>query len=231
MSSSRESQSASIAPQEAAWLLSNFALLNQRTVDTDALACECISPLIVDDLCRIGAKLDLVISSSHSDIELDKVRLPLAVLAQKNTDGADEAPSEWLLVLQVGANGALVARVDGKAPQLVPVRELEGRMAGLVLRCTVKIADSVDADEATAATRKFGFGWFVPELLKHKKIWREVLIASLVLQLMALAFPLFTQAIIDKVVVHRTQSTLIALAIGMAVFIVSPRPSPGSGSI
>jgi len=60
----------------------------------------------------------------------------------------------------------------------------------------------------------------VPELLKHKRIWREVLLASLVLQLMSLAVPLFTQAIIDKVVVHRTQSTLIALAIGMAVFIV-----------
>lgn len=47
-----------------------------------------------------------------------------------------------------------------------------------------------------------------------------MLLASLVLQLMSLAVPLFTQAIIDKVVVHRTQSTLIALAIGMAVFIV-----------
>ncbi len=66
--------------------------------------------------------------------------------------------------------------------------------------------------------RRFGFRWFVPELLKHKGIWREVLIASLVIQLLALALPLFTQAIIDKVVVHRTQSTLITLAVAMGVF-------------
>ncbi len=32
-----------------------------------------------------------------------------------------------------------------------------------------------DPDAAAAVDRKFGFRWFVPELLKHKKIWREVL--------------------------------------------------------
>jgi subfamily B ATP-binding cassette protein HlyB/CyaB len=47
-----------------------------------------------------------------------------------------------------------------------------------------------------------------------------VILASLVLQLIALASPLFTQSILDKVVVHRTQSTLLALTVGMAVFIV-----------
>lgn len=93
-------------------------------------------------------------------------------------------------------------------------------MTGVAIRCTAKTTEAADPDAAAASARTFGFGWFVPELLKHKKIWREVLVASLVLQLMALAFPLFTQAIIDKVVVHRTESTLVALAIGMAVFIV-----------
>ncbi len=71
-----------------------------------------------------------------------------------------------------------------------------------------------------SSRERFGFRWFVPELLRHKRIWHEVLLASLTLQLLALAFPLFTQAIIDKVVVHRTESTLIALGVGMAVFIV-----------
>jgi len=47
-----------------------------------------------------------------------------------------------------------------------------------------------------------------------------VLLASLTLQLVALATPLFTQVIIDKVIVHRTQSTLIALGAGMALFLV-----------
>jgi subfamily B ATP-binding cassette protein HlyB/CyaB len=183
------------------------------------LARECIPPLCIEDLCRIGAKLDLVVSSSKSAIDLRKVQLPLAVEVIRRTETTEET-SEWLLVLQLNANSASVARADGKPPQPMPLEELNGSLSGMALRCIAKVAEAEDPDATDAAARKFGFGWFVPELLKHKKIWRDVLVASLVLQMLALAFPLFTQAIIDKVVVHRTQSTLIALAIGMAVFIV-----------
>ena len=70
------------------------------------------------------------------------------------------------------------------------------------------------------ATGKFGFRWFWTELLKHRQIWRDVLLASLFIQLIGLAMPLFTQAIIDKVVVHQTQSTLIAIAIGLVMFML-----------
>jgi subfamily B ATP-binding cassette protein HlyB/CyaB len=38
---------------------------------------------------------------------------------------------------------------------------------------------------------RFGFRWFVPELLRHKAIWRDVLLASSAIQLMALATPVF----------------------------------------
>ncbi|MGH9959078.1 MAG: peptidase domain-containing ABC transporter, partial [Pyrinomonadaceae bacterium] len=68
--------------------------------------------------------------------------------------------------------------------------------------------------------KRFGFRWFVPELLKHKRIWREVLTASLIIQLMALAAPLFTQIVIDKVIVHHTQSTLAVIAVGLSVFLI-----------
>ena len=51
-------------------------------------------------------------------------------------------------------------------------------------------------------------------------MWRDVLIASLIIQLLALGTPLFTQVVIDKVVVHRTESTLIVIAIGLGVFML-----------
>ena len=35
----------------------------------------------------------------------------------------------------------------------------------------------------TAEKKAFGFKRFVPELLKHKTIWRDVLLASLAIQL------------------------------------------------
>jgi subfamily B ATP-binding cassette protein HlyB/CyaB len=75
-------------------------------------------------------------------------------------------------------------------------------------------------DDGTPAHARFGFGWFWNELLRHRQVWRDVLVASLFIQLIALATPLFTQVIIDKVVVHQTSSTLVAIAIGLAMFLL-----------
>ena len=47
-----------------------------------------------------------------------------------------------------------------------------------------------------------------------------ILLASLSIQLVALATPLFTQVIIDKVVVHQTHSTLIVLGVALILFMV-----------
>jgi subfamily B ATP-binding cassette protein HlyB/CyaB len=66
----------------------------------------------------------------------------------------------------------------------------------------------------------FGFRWFIPALARHKAIWRDVLLTSLAIQVVGLTTPIFTQVIIDKVVVHHTQSTLIAIAIGLGMFLV-----------
>ena len=62
---------------------------------------------------------------------------------------------------------------------------------------------------ANPSQQPFGFKWFIPELLKHKKLWKEILLASFAIQLVPLATPLGTQVIIDKVVVHHTTSTLM----------------------
>jgi subfamily B ATP-binding cassette protein HlyB/CyaB len=135
--------------------------------------------------------------------------------------GADPAARvEWMIVLRIEGDTALVAAAGDSAPRTVPLADVASRLTNRALYVAPRVAPVSDSDVANRSDRQFGFGWFVPELLKHKHLWREVLLASLVLQLMALAFPLFTQTIIDKVVVHRTESTLIALAIGMAVFVV-----------
>ncbi len=75
-------------------------------------------------------------------------------------------------------------------------------------------------DPDGAGKQAFGFGWFVPELLKYKSIWRDVLIASLALQLVGLATPLFTQVVIDKVVVNHTINTLWVVGVALAMFVV-----------
>jgi subfamily B ATP-binding cassette protein HlyB/CyaB len=66
----------------------------------------------------------------------------------------------------------------------------------------------------------FGWRWFAAELLRHRRVWRDVLLASLFIQLIGLATPLGTQVVIDKVVVHHTTSTLAVIAAGLAMFLV-----------
>ncbi len=67
---------------------------------------------------------------------------------------------------------------------------------------------------------KFDFSWFIPSLVKHRKLLGEVLFISLMLQLFALVSPLFFQVVMDKVLVHRGLTTLDVLVAGLVVVVV-----------
>jgi len=64
---------------------------------------------------------------------------------------------------------------------------------------------------------KFGFKWFLPVVTKYAPFLRSVLFVSLILQLLGLAAPFFTQNIIDKVLVHRAADALDILVLGMLI--------------
>ncbi|MCY7319828.1 MAG: peptidase domain-containing ABC transporter, partial [Ramlibacter sp.] len=131
--------------------------------------------------------------------------------------GGDDGPAIGL-VLSATQETITWYAAGSNEPVTQALADFAARYTGeaVVLRKRPEAANDADAPAAA----RFGFRWFVPELLKHRKVWRDVLGASLVLQLLALGLPLFTQAIIDKVVVHQTESTLIALSIGMGIFLV-----------
>jgi subfamily B ATP-binding cassette protein HlyB/CyaB len=67
---------------------------------------------------------------------------------------------------------------------------------------------------------RFDFSWFAPALVKYRKLFGEVLLISLFLQLFALVSPLFFQVVMDKVLVHRGLTTLDVLVIGLLVVVV-----------
>jgi ATP-binding cassette, subfamily B, bacterial HlyB/CyaB len=64
-------------------------------------------------------------------------------------------------------------------------------------------------------TRRFDITWFLGAIHKYRRLLGEVLVASFFLQIFALVSPLFFQVIIDKVLVHRSLSTLDVLVIGL----------------
>lgn len=147
-----------------------------------------------------------------------------------------------VLLVKRDAERLLYFEAGSQAPQVASTAELKQRFDADVLLVRLEPARSASsrdggaaADEETGARvgpgpragprdraaprQEFGFRWFWAELLKHKRIWRDVLAASLFIQLIGLATPLGTQVVIDKVVVHQTESTLIAIAVGLAMFL------------
>ena len=63
--------------------------------------------------------------------------------------------------------------------------------------------------------RRFDITWFLGAIHKYRRLLGEVLVASFFLQLFGLISPLFFQVVIDKVLVHRSLSTLDVLVIGL----------------
>lgn len=67
---------------------------------------------------------------------------------------------------------------------------------------------------------KFDFTWFIPAVVKYRKIFLEVLFVSVVLQIFALITPLFFQVVMDKVLVHQGFSTLNVIAVALFVLVL-----------
>jgi subfamily B ATP-binding cassette protein HlyB/CyaB len=106
-----------------------------------------------------------------------------------------------------------------QAPQTAPVKALKEQFDPDVLLVRHETAKEPANEDGAPAASKFGFRWFWTELIRHKRIWRDVLLASFFIQLIGLTTPIGTQVIIDKVVVHQTESTLIAIAVGLGMFL------------
>ena len=67
---------------------------------------------------------------------------------------------------------------------------------------------------------KFGFKWFFNEILTYKQVIAEVMLGSFIVQLFGLVTPLFTQVILDKVIVHRSLMTLDVLAFAFVAVMI-----------
>ena len=221
------------------WALGSLCSLHRTPFDADLLIKQVPPPYDTATLVQTARSLGFKIKEQRVNAaKLHKQSLPCLVVlnAQSTTDRVepafddsaedvsvranDSASAALGIVLKTEHDRILLARAGDSAPTVLTIGEFQAEFTGTLFLVARAAKDVTDPDLDAAKPRNFGFRWFVPELLRHRKVWRDVLLASLILQLLALAMPLFTQAIIDKVVVHRTQSTLIAIAIGLGVFMV-----------
>lgn len=69
--------------------------------------------------------------------------------------------------------------------------------------------------EPVQTQEKFGLSWFLPAVMRYRRLLGEVLLASFTLQLLGLATPIITQVVIDKVMVQGSIPTLDVMAIAL----------------
>ncbi|WP_428567568.1 MAG: peptidase domain-containing ABC transporter [Solidesulfovibrio sp. DCME] len=74
--------------------------------------------------------------------------------------------------------------------------------------------------KAADTHKPFGLEWFIPEMVRHKKLFRDVGLATFTVNLLALAFPIYMQIVFDKAVGHRALSTLIVLSLAMLLVVI-----------
>lgn len=210
---------ATIASRDLVWAMGSFCALNRLPFDSALLLQQIAPPYDTDSFVHAARAMGLAIVRQECDASavrgLDK---PCMVILRERS--GDELALRPAIVFDMRPEGVVLFEAETNTPKTVPDAEFGERFAALAFQVGVPAPPLKDPDAALASNQQFGFRTLLPELLKHKRVWRDVLIASLVIQLLALGMPLFTQVVIDKVVVHRTESTLWVIGVGMALFVL-----------
>jgi ATP-binding cassette, subfamily B, bacterial HlyB/CyaB len=230
-----------LASQDLVWLLASLCRLHRIPFDPGLLLQQFPPPYgwasLASALQLFGfqtGQLDISLASEKAlgrcafpavGFLRDASAAPHSDAIRLEGDSGDGVPSLLpVLLLKATNEGAVFFRRGRDEPELVGSAELVSLLSPEILLVSRK-PDAVGIDESSVAPqatseRRFGFRWFIPELLKYKRIWRDVLFASLAIQIVGLTTPLFTQVIIDKVVVHQTQSTLTVVGVGLVMFLI-----------
>ncbi len=162
-------------------------------------------PIGVSEMLRYAKQTGLKARSFTTTFaRLEKIPLPgIAPLR----DGG------FLLLGKAGDGKVLVQSPLAPRPQLMTQAELEAVWDGRIV-LVARRAALVDL------ARRFDITWFLCAIVKYRGLLGEVFLASYFLQLFALATPLIFQVVIDKVLVHRSLSTLDLLIIAFSAIAI-----------
>ncbi len=104
--------------------------------------------------------------------------------------------------------GRVLIQRTGEPPQVLALATFLAQWTGDLIFFTSK-ASFVNE------TARFDFTWFIPAIVKYRRLLGEVLLISLVLQLIGLATPMAFQVVMDKVLVNHAMKTLNVIAVGL----------------
>ena len=133
-----------------------------------------------------------------------------------------------LLRLRDGSIMVMVAfRKDGGAPAAMLQDPLSNDQACVAVD-ELRLASVWDGEAifvkrrygVSDEERPFGFTWLAGQILREKRIFRDVGISALILSLFALVPPLIFMIILDRVLVHQRLSTLYVLLTAIGFLLV-----------
>jgi subfamily B ATP-binding cassette protein HlyB/CyaB len=217
-------QAFALSAEDFVWLLGSLCRMNRLPFDAQLILQRFPAPHSVRDFREAAQSLGF----KAGEGDLAKASYPCVGFLKGEAPGPKDAPPGREAapikpaILIKRDDEALIYFVAGsQSPATAPAGELAARFEPAVILVRHESAGSAGlAEDGAPEASRFGFRWFAQELLRHRRIWRDVLLASLFIQLIGLSTPIFTQVIIDKVVVHQTGSTLIAIAVGLVMFML-----------
>ncbi|MBU1196821.1 MAG: type I secretion system permease/ATPase [Proteobacteria bacterium] len=160
-----------------------------------------------EDLIRIAKAKKFKVKKTQINVFdlYEKYPLPAIFVSNDGNYGV-------LLNVKISEKQVLIFRPGAKNSETLTAEEFEKDITGEFF---------IFRHKESYSNSKFGFKWFYLEILKYKRIVGEILLGSFVVQLFGLITPLFTQVILDKVIVHHSLTTLDILAvafIAVAIF-------------
>ncbi|WP_425605430.1 type I secretion system permease/ATPase [Pseudoxanthomonas putridarboris] len=150
---------------------------------------------------RLGLKARIADVSVQ---RIEKVSLPAM---------AFQPDGRHFIVAKVNDQQVLIQDLHLRRPQVLSREQFDESYAG----CLLLIASRASVLGELA---KFDFRWFVPAVVKYRRVLLEVFVVSLFIQLFALVTPLFFQVVMDKVLVHQSMTTLEVIAVGLVAIAV-----------
>jgi subfamily B ATP-binding cassette protein HlyB/CyaB len=193
-----------------------IARLHGVTADAQQLAHEFVTGggvMDVDGMLLAARHLGLQARRVNIDMaRLGRTPLPAVALGVPPEEGA--APgTDFFIIARTSEDQVLIQSPRMQRPQMLGMTELQQRWQGELVLFASRAS-------ITGELARFDFSWFIPAIVKYRRLLLEVLAVSLVLQLFAVITPLFFQVVMDKVLVHRGLSTLDVVATGLAVVTV-----------
>lgn len=133
-------------------------------------------------------------------------RTPLPAIAT-DRDGS------FFIIAKIDNGKVLIKDPCCNGPEVISLEHLETRWTGgLVLMRS--------GSGVLGETSRFDFTWFIPAIVKYRRLLGEIVLVSFVLQLFALVTPLFFQVVMDKVLVHHGLTTLDVIASGLLAVMI-----------